>query len=36
MADPLLVLAEIASIPDERLDETRAELLDKVASRFER
>lgn len=35
LADPLLVLAEVASIPDERLDYTRAMLRERVSARFQ-
>ena len=34
LADPLLVLAELSALPDERLDETRAVLRERVSARF--
>ncbi|MEQ1502454.1 MAG: type IV toxin-antitoxin system AbiEi family antitoxin [Myxococcota bacterium] len=34
LADPLLVLAELSALPDERLDETRAALRERVSARF--
>jgi hypothetical protein len=35
LVDPLVVLGEVASIPDERLDDTRAALRSAVSARFQ-